>query len=116
MKNDSVLQSVKKGLGIPLEDDGFDQELIIHINTALMILTQLGVGPDEGVFITSQEDTWASIIEGALDLEMVKTYVILRVKLIFDPPTSSFVLESIKNQLAEFEWRLNVQVEGAFDV
>lgn len=113
--NDSILQSVKKGLGIPLEDDGFDAELIIHINTALMILTQLGVGPTGGVFITGQEDTWASIIEGAFDLEMVKTYVILRVKLIFDPPSSSFVLESIKNQLQEFEWRLNVQVEGAFD-
>lgn len=113
--HDSILQSVKKGLGIPLEDDGFDPELIIHINTALMILTQLGVGPTGGVFITSQEDTWASIIEGAFDLEMVKTYVILRVKLIFDPPSSSFVLESIKNQLQEFEWRLNVQVEGAFD-
>lgn len=112
---DSILQSVKKGLGIPLEDDGFNSELIIHINTALMILTQLGVGPTGGVFITSQEDTWASIIEGAFDLEMVKTYVILRVKLIFDPPSSSFVLESIKNQLQEFEWRLNVQVEGAFD-
>lgn len=113
--HDSILQSVKKGLGIPFEDDGFDSELIIHINTALMILTQLGVGPTGGVFITSQEDTWASIIEGAFDLEMVKTYVILRVKLIFDPPSSSFVLESIKNQLQEFEWRLNVQVEGAFD-
>lgn len=112
---DSILQSVKKGLGIPLEDDGFDAELIIHINTALMILTQLGVGPNGGVFITNQEDSWTSVIEGNLDLEMVKTYVILRVKLIFDPPSSSFVLESIKNQLQEFEWRLNVQVEGAFD-
>lgn len=113
--NDSILLSVKKSLGIPLEDDGFDPELIIHINTALMILTQLGVGPNDGVFITSQEDTWASLIEGNLDLEMVKTYIILRVKLIFDPPSSSFVLESIKNQLQEFDWRINVQVEGAFD-
>lgn len=112
---DSILQSVKKGLGIPLEDDGFDAELIIHINTALMILTQLGVGPSGGVFITNQEDSWTSVIEGNLDLEMVKTYVILRVKLIFDPPSSSFVLESIKNQLQEFEWRLNIQAEGVFD-
>lgn len=113
--NDSILQSVKKGLGVPEWDDGFDQELIMHINTALMILTQLGVGPIGGVFIMGPEDTWASVVEGSSELEMVKTYVILRVKMIFDPPSSSFVLDSIKNQLAEFEWRLNAQVEGAFD-
>ena len=113
--NESILQTVKKGLGVPEWDDGFDTELIMHINTALMILTQLGVGPTGGVFVTSVEDTWASIIEGSFELEMVKTYVTMRVKLIFDPPSSSFVLESIKNQLAEFEWRLNVQVEGAFN-
>lgn len=113
--NDSILQTVKKGLAVPLEDDGFDQELIIHINSVLMILSQLGVGPSGGVFITGQEDTWASIIEGSYELEMVKSYVILRVKLLFDPPSSSFVLESIKNQISEFEWRLNIQVEGAFD-
>lgn len=113
--NDSILQSVKKGLGIPIEDDGFDPELIIYINMALHILTQLGVGPSGGVVITSVEDTWASVIEGSYELEMVKSYVILRVRLIFDPPSSSFVLEAINKQIAEFEWRLNVQVEGAFD-
>lgn len=113
--NDSILKTVKKSLPLAPEDNYFDQEIIIHINTALMTLTQLGVGPIGGVFITGEEDTWTSIIEGALDLEMVKSYVILRVKLMFDPPSSSFVLESMKNQIAEFEWRLNVQVEGAFD-
>lgn len=113
--NDSILKTVKKALPISPGDDYFDQELIIHINTALMTLMQLGIGPSDGVFITSEEDTWISVIEGALDLEMVKSYVILRVKLLFDPPNSSFVLESMKNQIAEFEWRLNVQAEGAFD-
>lgn len=113
--NESVLQSVKKALGVPYEDDGFDQELIMYINSALMILTQLGVGPDGGVVITNVEDTWASVIEGSTELEMVKTYVALRVKLLFDPPSTSFVLEAIKEQIAEFEWRLNSQVEGAFD-
>lgn len=113
--NDSILKTVKKCLPLAPDDDYFDQELIIHINSALMTLTQLGVGPRDGTFITSEEDTWTSIIEGALDFEMVKSYVILKVKLLFDPPSSSFVLESMKNQIAEFEWRLNVQAEGAFN-
>lgn len=113
--HESILATVKKGLGIPEWDDGFDSELLVHINTALMILTQLGVGPSGGVYISSPDETWTSIVEGSFEFEMVKSYVILRVKLMFDPPSSSFVLESIKNQLAEFEWRLNVQAEGAFD-
>lgn len=113
--HESVLATVKKGLGVPEWDDGFDSELLVHINTALMILAQLGVGPSGGVYISGPEDLWTSVIEGSFEFEMVKSYVILRVKLLFDPPSSSFVLESIKNQLAEFEWRLNVQAEGAFD-
>lgn len=113
--NESILQSVKKGLGVPEDDDGFDPELIMYINSALMILTQLGIGPLGGVIISGPEETWTSVIEGSYELELVKTYVILRVRLMFDPPSSSFVLDAIKNQIAEFEWRLNVQVEGAFD-
>lgn len=113
--NDSILKSVKKGLGVPEWDDGFDAELIIFINAALMILRQLGVGPSEGVVVTGPEEIWTSIIEGSFELELVKSYVILRTKMMFDPPSSSFVLDSIKDQLAEYEWRLNVQAEGAFD-
>lgn len=113
--HDSILQSVKKALGVPVDDDGFDQELIIYINSALSALSQIGVGPLGGVLITSDEDTWASVIEGSFELEMAKSYVILKVRLLFDPPSSSFVLEAINKQIAEFEWRLNVQVEGAFD-
>lgn len=113
--NESILKSVKKGLGVPEWDDGFNTELIIYINTALMTLRQLGVGSEVGSVITSPEDLWTSFIEGSDEFEMVKAYVILRVKLMFDPPSSSFVLEAIKSQIAEFEWRLNVQAEGAFD-
>lgn len=113
--NDSILLSVKKGLGVPEWDDGFDSELLIHINSVLMALTQIGVGPIGGIFIAGPEETWASLIEGSFEFEAVKTYVILRVKLLFDPPSSSFVLEAIKNQIAEFEWRLYIQAEGAFD-
>lgn len=113
--NDSVLQSVKKALGVPVEDDGFDPELIIYINTALSTLTQLGVGPLGGVSITSGEDLWTSVVEGSQELEAAKSYVILKVRLLFDPPSSSFVLDAINKQIEELGWRLNVHVEGAFD-
>lgn len=110
----SILDDVKKLCQVPEWDDGFDQELIIHINTALMTLAQLGIGPPGGVYITGPEDTWASVVEGDTEIEAVKTYVGLKVKMVFDPPTSSFVLESYKNTIAELEWRLNVHAEGAF--
>ena len=113
--NDSILATVKKGLGVPEWDDGFDSELIIHINSVLMGLTQIGIGPPGGVFITGPDDTWTSLIEGSSEFEMVKSYMILRVKLLFDPPSSSFVLESYNKQIEEFEWRLYIQAEGAFD-
>lgn len=113
--NESILASVKKGLDVPEWDDGFDSELLIHINSVIMALRQIGVGPVDGISIIGPEDTWASLLEGSSEFEMAKSYVILRVKSLFDPPSSSFVLESIKNQIAEFEWRLNFQAEGAFD-
>lgn len=115
MQHESILNSVKKALGVPLEEDGFDSDILLYINSVLAILTELGVGPSGGVSITNAEDTWASIIEGDSEFELVKSYVILRVRLLFDPPSSSFVLESINKQIEEFGWRLNVQAEGAFD-
>lgn len=112
---ESILMTVRKACQVPEWDDGFDQELIVHTNTILMRLTQLGVGPRTGFFITGTQETWASFIGGSDEFKMVQSYVVLRVRLLFDPPSSSFVLESMKNQIAEFEWLLNVQAEGAFD-
>lgn len=111
----SILGDVKKLCNVPEWDDGFDTELIIHINTALMTLAQLGVGPPGGLFIQGPEETWASLVEGDTEIEGVKTYVGLKVKMVFDPPTSSFVLESYKQTVQELEWRLNVDREGAFN-
>lgn len=111
----SILVDVKKGCGVPDWDDGFDQELVIYINNAIFTLAQLGVGPPGGINITGSKETWKAIVEGRKDLEAVKTYVILKTRLVFDPPSSSFVVEAIKNQISELEWRLNAQVEGAFD-
>lgn len=113
--HNSILMDVRKGCNVPEWDDGFDQELIMFINTAIFDLAQIGVGPLNGFSIKGKEETWSSIIEGSKQLEAVKTFVTLKVRLVFDPPTSSFVLESMKNIIAECEWRLNVQAEGAFD-
>lgn len=112
---DSILLTVRKGCNVPEWDDGFDPDLIMYINTILMRLRQLGIGPPSGFNITGIQETWSSFVPEPTKYEMVKAYVVLRVRLLFDPPTSSFVLESMKNQITEFEWLLNVEAEGAFD-
>lgn len=108
---DSILISIKKMLGIAEEYEHFDQDLIMHINTVLSILTQLGVGPSEGFFIQDSSAIWFDFISGSAKIEMVKSYVFLKVKLIFDPPLSSAVIESINRQIGELEWRIQVAVD-----
>lgn len=107
---ESILLSIKKLLGPTSECEVFDLDIIMHINSALSTLTQLGVGPSEGFFIRDAHSLWSDFIQGP-KFEMVKTYVYLKVKLIFDPPSSSAVIESINRQISEFEWRLNVAAE-----
>lgn len=111
----SVLEDVKKFCQVPEFDDGFDTELLILINSELMKISQITKDAQRGTRITSAEDTWASLIEGDDEIEGIKEYVCLKVKLIFDPPTSSFVLEAYKNEIAELEWRLHIHGEGVFD-
>lgn len=108
---DSVLTSIKKLLGITEEYENFDQDIIMHINSAFMILNQLGVGPKSGFSISDKSSTWNEFIPESSNLEAVKTYVHLKVKLMFDPPLSSTVIEAIKSQINELEWRLNVSVD-----
>jgi len=103
---DSILLSIKKMLGIDANDTSFDQELIMHINGALMVMTQLGVGPSEGFSITSEDNTWLELLGTRTDLNAVVTDVYLRVRLIFDPPTNSFLVSSIDKQIAEYDWRI----------
>lgn len=107
---DSILNSIKGLLGISLEETHFDNELILHINSALMTVNQIGVG-EEPFSITSASDVWDSVIGTNTNLEGVKMYVYLKVRLIFDPPTSAFVLDSIERQISQLECRINVQVE-----
>lgn len=111
-KMDSILTSVKKIIGISEKDESFDTDLIIHINSVLMILNQLGVGPEDGFSITDKSAVWTDVIGDNKLIEAVKTFVGLKVRLIFDPPTSSAVLDSINKTISELEWRINVMVEN----
>lgn len=110
---ESILKSIKRLLGIGIEYDDFDSELIMHINSVFMILTQLGLGPETGFRIKDSEDTWTSFLEDRVDLESIKSYMYMRVRLMFDPPQMGYLVDSITKQCTEFEWRLNVQIESA---
>lgn len=108
----SILTSTKKNLGIAASDTNFDQEILTYINSAFSTLNQLGIGPEDGLMIEDAVPTWASLIGTDSRLNSVKSYVYLSVRLIFDPPATSFAIESFKQQLKEIEWRLNVYREG----
>jgi len=109
---DSILTSIKKLLGISAEYTHFDTDIIIHINTVFMTLNQLGVGPSEGFRIEDDAAIWDDYIETDDNLDAVKTYIYLKVKLIFDPPLNSSVAETMKQAISEYEWRLNIQAES----
>lgn len=106
MENESILTSIKKLLGITEECTDFDKDIIIDINSVLMILTQLGIGPPEGFTIVDSTATWSEFVSNIKQLAAVKTFVHLKVRLIFDPPMSTAVLESMKEIVKETEWRL----------
>lgn len=109
---DSVLNSTKKVLGVDASYTAFDQDIIMHINSVFSTLHQLGVGPADGFEIQGVDEKWSDYIAGNKLLNSVKTYMYLRVRLLFDPPATSFHQESMQNQLKELEWRLNVQSDG----
>lgn len=111
---DSILLSTKKNLGIDPTVTHFDVDLIIWINSAINILTQLGVGPVKGFEIISQDQTWNDFTGGDPRLNMVKSYITLKTKLSFDPPSGNAVLESYKEQIKEYECRLNYEVDPEY--
>lgn len=110
---DSILTTIKKLLGIAEEYSHFDVDIIIHINSALMTLRQIGVGPETGYTITGDGETWSDFLSEDTSLEAVKTYIYLKVRMMFDPPTISSVMEAMQRQANEYEWRLNVEVESS---
>lgn len=109
---ESILTSVKKLLGIAEECTDFDVDIIIHINTVFMELTQMGVGPESGYRIEDDTNTWDEFTNDDIALEAVKSYVPLKVKALFDPTASSAVSESIKREIDRLEWRLYIAADS----
>lgn len=110
--SESILDSTKKVLGIDADYTAFDMDIIMHVNSALATLNQLGVGPEEGFAIEDNSAEWGDLLGGDLRLNQVKSYVYLKVRVVFDPPASSFVLAALQEQIKEHEWRINVTREG----
>lgn len=110
----SILNDIKKLIGIKSTDINYDTDIIIFINSVFTDLNQMGVGPsDKPYSITDDKNKWSEFVEEGM-LENVKKYIYLRVKVVFDPPTNSFLLNSMKEETKEMEWRLNVRGESIF--
>lgn len=110
---ESILISIKTLLGIVPEYKHFDDQIIAYINSAFITLNGLGVGPETPFTVTSEMDNWSDAFGEKTNTAMVKTYVGQKVRLMFDPPTSSFVLEAMERQIAEMEWRLHSTFNAA---
>ena len=109
---ESILDSIKNFLGLSTDDDVFDQELLMLINSAIMSLQQIGVGPQEELFsIEDNSTTWSDYLENPTTLPMVKPYIGLKVRLVFDPPQSSALDQALRLEIAECERRLNIKVD-----
>lgn len=109
---ESILTSIKKMLGITEEYENFDADIIMHINSVFMILNQLGIGSEKCYRIVDKFDIWTDFLpETDQNFEPVKSYIYLKVKILFDPPASSIVMESMNRMVNELEWRMNAQVE-----
>lgn len=108
----SILKSTKKVLGIDPEYTVFDLDIITHINSVFSTLTQLGIGPAEGFMIEDDIPEWSDFLGDDLKINSVRTYVFLKTRLWFDPPSTSYVIGALERQVAELEWRLNVHREA----
>lgn len=115
MNEDSILKSIKSYLGIADDDSSFDLDVLMNINAIFSVLYQIGVG-NRVVFISSEEDTWSKMFEDYADLlGLIKQYTFMKTRVLFDPPTNSFVMDSLNKQIQETEWRIKEQAEGGFD-
>lgn len=112
----SILNTIKKMLGVDSGYDAFDTDIIVAINSAIFTLTQVGVGPAAGFVITGPSETWDSFLGDTALYESAKNYIYFSAKLAFDPPTSSFVLSAYEKSMEEILWRLNVNYENQKEV
>lgn len=109
---DSILVTIKKMLGLDADYTPFDLDVIMHINAAFMTLCQMGIGPKEGFEVSDYNQTWSEFLTNPVMLGGVKTWVYLQVKMLFDPPTNSFLMDAMKTQSDQILFRLNVQAES----
>jgi len=107
----SILNDTKTMLGVNLSDYNFDADIITHINMALGIINQLGVGPSDGLVVADYTTLWSALLSSGPTLSLVKTYVYLKVRLVFDPPTTSYLIEAKERQFKELEYRISINRE-----
>lgn len=110
--DNSILNDIKKLLGVPEDYDHFDTDIIIHINSIFMVLNQLGVGPSKPFTIKDSTSVWGDFLSEDDNLESVKSYIYMRVRLLFDPPESSGLIDSMNKMISEFEWRQYIEAEN----
>lgn len=109
---ESILQTIKRMIGPSMLSNEFDTDLVVHINSVLFDLNELGVGPSDGFVITGETETWEDLLGADVKyLEAVKTFIYLKVKMIFDPPTVGGVINAYEKLIKEYEWRINVMVD-----
>lgn len=107
----NILENIKKAVNLPSDYEAFDQDVMMHINSVFSTLHQLGVGPPSGFMIQDGGETWADFLGNDPRLNNIKTYIYLRVRLLFDPPTTGFHVSAMSQQIAELEWRINAHRE-----
>lgn len=108
---DSILETIKKLIGLDKDYGVFDIDLIVAINSSFMILNQLGIGPDKPFSITDASSTWKDFFGDEEIFALAKSYIYLRTRLLFDPPSSGVLHEAVERQISEFEWRMHVQAD-----
>jgi len=114
--DDSILDTIKKMLGITSEDTSFDTDIIVFINAAFMTLKQLGVGPTEGFSITDLNSIWSDFTDNEAMLGTIQNYIYMKVRIVFDSSSlSSSVLSAMQQSIREFEWRMNVEVDPSYE-
>ena len=109
--NDSILTTVKKLIGLDEEYDAFDQDILIYINSILFELEQIGLKSKEGFVLSDKTAVWLDYTDNERILNVLKPYVYLKTKLLFDPPTSSIAMNALEMQISEYEWRINSEAE-----
>jgi len=108
---DSILDTVKKMVGLGTEDDAFDTDILVHINSVMFGLKQIGVGPVNGFYVTDSDQTWTQYLGPGNNYEAAKSFIFLKVRLLFDPPTNTAVLAAMEKAASEYEWRLQYEME-----